>query len=148
MVWPQVVSALSIAVIALVALVAGAALLMLFGELRRLSAELRRVTQTLDRDAAPALQSVRAAAEDAGKIVATVKSEVDGIVGTSQSLRTRVEGAVISVEDRIRDIETLLDVVLEEVEDTALDVAAALRTTRRGGRLFRKMKRALLGRRR
>jgi len=148
MVWPQVVSALSIAVIALVALVAGAALLMLFGELRRLSAELRRVTQTLDRDAAPALQSVRTAAEDVGQIVATVREEVDGIVGTSQNLRTRVEGAVISVEDRLRDIETLLDVVLEEVEDTALDVAAALRTTRRGGRLFKRMKRALVGRRR
>jgi hypothetical protein len=42
----------------------------------------------------------------------------------------------------------LLGVVQEEVEGTALDIAAALRTTRRGGKLFRRMKRALTSRRR
>ncbi len=146
MAWPEVVAAISTAVIALVLVVCSVGLLLLFGELRRSASELRRLAETVDRDARPALLSLRSLAEDAGGLVTTVRSEVDAIAETSQGLRKRVVSGADAIEERLRDLEALLDVVQDEVEDTVLDVAAALRTTRRGGRLFRKMKRAVLGR--
>ena len=88
--------------------------------------------------------------DDASGVVAKVKTEVDGLVDTSKGIRKRAERAAVSIDDRLHDIETLVDVVQQEVEDTALDITAALRTTRRGGKLFKRMRRALLrrGRRR
>ena len=42
--------------------------------------------------------------------------------------------------------DALIDVLQYEVEETALDIAAAMRTTRRGTTVLRAMKRAFLGR--
>jgi hypothetical protein len=67
-------------------------------------------------------------------------------VDSSKDLRARIRRATNAAEVRLSDLETLLDIVYEEVEDTALDVAAALRTTRRGAGVFAAMKRAFLRR--
>jgi hypothetical protein len=53
--------------------------------------------------------------------------------------------AVDRIEDRLVDLDTLVDVVQEEVEETVLDVSAALRTTRRGSALAGTVKRLLFG---
>jgi hypothetical protein len=118
--------------------------------MRKLMAELESLTKTLDADGKPAIDSFRAMISDASSVVATVKTEVDGLVDTSKGIRKRAERAAASIDDRLHDIEALVDVVQQEVEDTALDITAALRTTRRGGKLFKRMRRALLrrGRRR
>ena len=67
------------------------------------------------------------------------------MVETSRDIRTRVGNAADAAESRLLDLEALLDVVQEEVEETVLDVAAALRTTRRGSTILRSMKRIFLG---
>lgn len=148
--WAEVLTALSTATIAVVLTVGCVALAFMMRDLRRLMDDLDKLTKTLDSDGKPAIQSFRAMIDDASAVVAKVKTEVDGLADTSKGIRKRAERAAASIEDRLRDIEALVDVVQEEVEDTALDVAAALRTTRRGGKLFKRMKRALLrrGRRR
>ncbi len=148
MAWAETVTALSAATIALMLVICSIGMLFLFGELRRLASELRRLTGILDHDARPALLSIKSLVDDAGETVTLVKKEVDGFVGTSRGMRERVERAADSIEDRLIDLEALLDVVQDEFEGTALDIAAALRTTRRGGKLFRTMKRALVARRR
>jgi methyl-accepting chemotaxis protein len=138
--WAETVTALSTALIAVMLSVVCVVLILL----------LRTLTKTFNKDGKPAIESFRAMVDDATAVVGTVKGEVEGLADTSKGIRKRAERAAASIEDRLRDIETLVDVVQEEVEDTALDVAAALRTTRRGGKLFKRMKRALLrrGRRR
>ncbi len=65
------------------------------------------------------------------------------MVGTSRDLRARIVRAADATEERLNDLDALLDVLYEEVEDTVLDVASALRTTRRGASLFTGVKRAL-----
>lgn len=144
--WAVAVSAISTAVIALVLLVCGVAWLRWLAELQRLADSAERLLDILDRDARPALQSARAVVEDAGKMVASVRREVDGITDTAQDVRERVSRVARSADERLRDMEALLDVVQYEVEETALDVAAALRTTRRGASVLGAMKRAFVGR--
>ena len=134
--WAETLTALSTALIAVMLSVVCVVLVLL----------LRTLTKTFNKDGKPAIQSLRAMIDEASSVVTTVKSEVNGLAETSKDIRKRTERAARSIEDRLHDIETLVDVVQEEVEDTALDVAAALRTTRRGGKLFKRMKRALLRR--
>jgi uncharacterized protein YoxC len=144
--WAETLTALSTATIALMLTVAGVAVTFFLRDLRKMIADLTAVTKTFGQDGKPAIESFRTLMDDATAVMATVKSEVDGLADTSKGIRKRAERAAASIEDRLRDIEALVDVVQEEVEDTALDVAAALRTTRRGGKLFKRMKRALLRR--
>ena len=68
------------------------------------------------------------------------------MVETSRDLRARLQRAADAAEGRLGDLEALLDVLYEEVEETALDVASALRTTRRGASVLSAMKRAFLRR--
>jgi len=146
MAWPEVVTAISAVVIALVLLFCGPAYIIYLFTLRRVAMQLAKVTESLERDGKPLIQSARNIVDDAGRAVSNVRGEVDAIVQTSSDVRERIENTVDSVEARLMDLEALLDVVQEEVEETALDLAAALRTTRRGGSLLRKVKRAVVGR--
>ncbi len=148
--WAEALTAVSTATIALSLLGACVAVVFLLRDVRKLLAELKPLTKKIDEEGKPAIESVRKMIADASTVMETVKTEVDGLVDTSQGIRKRAERAAASIDDRLHDIETLVDVVQEEVEETALDLTAALRTTRRGGKLFKRMRRALLkrGRRR
>jgi hypothetical protein len=105
---------------------------------------LGRVAGMLDREGRPMLQAARTAAEDAGKIISQLRGEVDQIVATSREVRGRVSSAAGSLDERARDLEAVLDVLQDEVEETALDVAAAMRATRRGTSVLRAVKRAFI----
>jgi hypothetical protein len=52
------------------------------------------------------------------------------------------------IQTRLADLETLYDVVHEEVEETALDVASALRTVRTGSGVVARLRRLLVPQRR
>ena len=146
MVWAEVITAISTAIIAVVVLAVGVMLLGLQRDVRALMRTVDRTVDHLDRDARPALDSARKLVDDAALLVSTVRSETDGIVHSSKDVRKRLEQLINRTEDRLHDLDALIDVVQTEVEETALDVAAALRTTRRGASVFRSMKRAFLKR--
>jgi hypothetical protein len=140
--WPAVLTAVSTAAIAVLLALPAVASFLLFRELRRAVRALERFGDTVQREVLPAVQSARGVAEQATQIAAKIRGEVDGLVETSEDLRGRVKRAADATEDRLNDLEALLDVLYEEVEDTALDVAAALRTTRRGVSVIGAVKRA------
>jgi hypothetical protein len=48
------------------------------------------------------------------------------------------------VEEKLIELETLYDLVHDEVEDTALDVAATLRSVRRGNGMIGRVRRFLV----
>lgn len=139
--WTAVVTAISTAAIALLLALPALASFFLFSEVRRAIKTMDRFADTLQREVLPAIQSVRGISEQATQITTKIRSEIDGLVETSQDLRGRVRRAADATEDRLNDLEALLDVVYEEVEDTALGMAAALRTTRRGVSVIGAMKR-------
>jgi uncharacterized protein YoxC len=135
-----VVTAISVAVLAL-------CLVGLIVVLLALVLRLKRLMQTLEQDARPTLDSVRRTADEASRVAVVLRSEAEGYAGTSKRLRGRVERFADSLEERLLEFETLLDVLQEELEATVLDVAALLRTTRRGSGILHAVKRAVLGRR-
>ena len=144
--WAATVTAISTAVIALTVIAAG---VMVVGMMRRfnsLHAAVERTVELLERDARPTLDSARRLVDDAQHVMSSVRGEADGIVHSSKEVRERLDGLMRRTEERLQDLDALIDVVQYEVEETALDVAAALRTTRRGASVLRTMKRAFLGR--
>lgn len=145
--WPLIVIAIATSLMALSVLVILIGMLGTLRQLGQLSERLARVVESLDRDARPALDSMRRTADDASRAAVAIRDEVVALGGTSRDVRERVQRTAASLEERFVEFDTLLDVLHEEVEDTVLDVAALLRTTRRGTGLVRGLRRAF-GRRR
>ena len=116
--WVAVVSAISLAILALAAIAIAASSAVVALATRSL---LRRLRE----GAGPALDDVR-------QLVATIRTEAESLVGTSQDLRGRIVKAADAAQARLADVDALLEVVQEEVETTVLDAAATMRTVRRG----------------
>ncbi len=131
--WVAVVTGISLAILALaaiaIALSSAAAAL-----------ALRSFLRVLRQLAGPALDDVR-------QLVASIRAEADGFVGTSRDLRSRIVRAADAAEARLADLDALFEVVQNEVETTALDVAATLRNVRHGLSVLEWGRRALKRRR-
>ena len=129
--WVGVVSALSLAIIALAAIVVAiASAVSAFG--------IRAFTRALEQLAGPAIQDVRL-------LIGTIKGEADALVGTSRDIRERIVRAADAAEHRLSDLDALVEVVQEEVEGTVLDTAATLRNVRRGLSLWQWGRKVLKG---
>ncbi len=144
MAW-EAITAISVAVMAVIWAVLALSLLWWMRARRRTWETLDRFAELLEREGIPALLAARGALEDVGKVVRSVRSEVDEVLGTSRELRGRLEDVALTLEERVREIEAALDVFQYELEETALDLAAVLRAARRGGSVIRALKRAVMG---
>jgi methyl-accepting chemotaxis protein len=88
-------------------------------------------------------------AEEAQGLATTVKSEVHEIIRTSSEVRHDVRRGVDKVRERLEDLDALAEVMQEELEDTAIDVAARVRSVRSGFGIVGRLRRLLRpGRRR
>ncbi len=85
---------------------------------------------------------------DARAATARVRAEVEGFADISADAREKFQSAVRKVEERLSDLDALVEVLQEEAEETALDVAALVRTARRPTALFGMARSALRARRR
>src|SRR3989475_8440933 len=107
--WVAVVTGISLAILALSAIaIAVSSVIAALG--------VRAFLRVFRELAGPALGDVR-------QLVTTIRTEADGLVGTSQDLRGRIVRAADAAEARLADLDALFEVVQEEVETTALDVA-------------------------
>jgi len=66
------------------------------------------------------------------------------ITREGRRVRRKVVRGVDRVEEKLADLETLYDLVHGEVEDAALDVAATLRSVRRGNGMLGRVRRLLV----
>ncbi len=143
--WAPTVTAIATVVVALIAVAFVVVALPLIRQASRTGAAVERFLNLVQKDSKPLIEDARSMVSEANRAVIKLRAEIDGVVETSQDIRTRVGNAADAAESRLLDLEALLDVVQEEVEETVLDVAAALRTTRRGSTILRTMKRVFLG---
>src|SRR3989449_5918090 len=114
--WVGVLGALSLAVLAAAGVVLAATNLVA-------ARGLEQSARLLEQLAGPAVGDVR-------QLVATIRTEAEGLAGTSRELRARIVKAADAAEARLQDLDALLDVVQEEVESAVLDVAADRKSTR------------------
>ena len=129
--WVGVVSAISLAIIALAALVTAAGI-------TAAALGVRAAVRALKSFAGPAISDVR-------QLIGSIKIEADALVGTSRDVRQRIVRAVDAAEDRLTELDALAEVMQEELQETAIDAAATMRDVRRGLSVWRWSKKLMKG---
>lgn len=139
--WVGPTMALSLVVIALsflaIATATGILIARVLLEMRKLQA----TVEGLRGDLQPAVTAVRTISDESTRLAGLVSGEAEELVAASRALR-------VGVTERMRNLEAVYEVLQEEVEETAIDVAVTLRRFRRGVGWFGLVRRLLGGRRR
>lgn len=146
--WVGPVAAISLVFIALSFITIAVGMLL---ALRAGSEQLKlmsRVLTALDDDLIPAFRSIREIADQGRGVVESFKNEAEAIVRTSRRMRRRARLGADRIQERLQDLDALYEVVHEELEEAALDLATLVRTVRTGGGWLQKIRRFLPGRRR
>lgn len=107
------------------------------------SNDLARELAELRRDIRPTIDAINRLTVTGADVGAKVRDEALALVDTSRRLRRDVLTGARRVQGRLRDLDALYEVVHGEIEDTALDVAATLRTVRTGASALGRIKRLL-----
>ncbi len=139
--WVGPTMAISLVIIAGAFLVIAAASALAARQAAREMQQLSRVIESLRTDLAPALTAVQAVSGEGQRLAGMVGTEAEELVRASRQLR---EG----LKDRLANLEAIYEVLEEEIEDTAVDVAVTLRTFRSGAGWFGRLRRLLGGGRR
>ncbi|HMH54722.1 MAG TPA: hypothetical protein VK535_00550 [Gemmatimonadales bacterium] len=142
--WVGPTMAISLAVMALsflgIALALAIAALKLTGQVKKVGT----LVDGLQDDIARTLKAVRHLTEQGQDVMVVVRQETGAFAQTGRRLRRKLVRAADRVEIKLEELETLYDVVHDEVEGTALDVAAALRSVRRGNGMIGRVRRLLV----
>jgi len=109
-------------------------------ESKKLSQELSELRS----DIAPTIRALNKLAETGEEVGVKVRNEVLALVRLSRRVRRSVQRGTQRVRGRLEDLDALYEVVRDEVEETALDVAATLRTVRTGASALSRIKRFLV----
>ena len=113
----------------------------------RVAAQAKKVGALVDGlqdDIASTLKRVRNLTEQAQDVMVLVRHETGAFAQTARRLRRKTVRAADRIEAKLQDLETLYDVVHDEIEETALDVAAGLRSLRRGNGMLGRVRRMLV----
>jgi uncharacterized protein YoxC len=142
--WVGPTVAISLAVLALsflgLAVAVAVAALKLAGQVRKVST----LVDGLQDDVARTLKTVRGLTEQGQDLMVLVRHEVGAFAQTARRLRRKTVRAADRVESKLEELETLYEVVHDEVEGAALDAAAALRSVRRGNGMLGRVRRFLI----
>lgn len=90
-----------------------------------------------------AVKALREAVGEGRALAAKLQHEADEVIQTSQRLRGDLDHGVRRAKRRLNDLDALAEVMQEEVEETALDVAAKVRTFRTGAGVIGRIRRLL-----
>jgi uncharacterized protein YoxC len=142
--WVGPTVAISLAVLALSFLGMGIAVAVAALKLARQAAKVGTLVDGLQDDIARTLKGVRNLSEQAQDVMVVVRHEAGAFAQTSRRLRRKMVRGADQIEAKLQDLETLYDVVHDEVESTALDVAATLRSVRKSTGMIGRVRRILV----
>jgi len=126
------------------------AIVSILAVLPRAMTALRRFEDTLEqllKKASPVLDQSQLLLDQVGTVATSLADDVARIDRTVIRATSSVEGMVELAEDRVSEINALLEVAVEEAEETFFSTAAIMRALRLGGR-SRKRRRVSRGERR
>lgn len=142
--WVGPTVAISLAILALSFLGMGIAVALAAFRVAKQVKKVGTLVDGLQDDIAHTLKGVRNLTEQAQDVMVLVRHETGAFAQTARRLRRKIVRGVDRIETKLQDLETLYDVIHDEVESTALDVAAALRTVRRGNGMLGRVRRILV----
>ena len=142
--WVGPTVAISLAVLALSFLAIAIALAIAGLRVAAQAKKIGMLVDGLQGDIARTLKAVHNLTEQAQEVMVVVRHEAGAFAQTARRLRRKTVRAVDRIEAKLEDLETLYDVIHDEIEGTALDLAAALRTLRRGNGMLGKVRRMLV----
>ncbi len=119
-------------IVLLLAVVALVALALLFFTAR---AGIRKLTETADKlaaDVKPMLSHTTAMVSDARGMVAVVKRDVERLTNGVGAVSDQLLDAAETTAQRVDEVNAVLDVLQDELEDTVLSTASAIRGVRVG----------------
>jgi uncharacterized protein YoxC len=146
--WVGPTVAIALVIIALSFVSVAVALVVVLSRLLQPLLELSRVIHNLQDDLAWSVKGMRQLTDQSQELLALVRQEAGAFAHAGRRLRRQVVKGADRIQAKLEDLEALYDVVHDEVEDTALDVAAALRTVRQGNGVLGRIRRLLVSRRR
>jgi len=146
--WVGPTAAISLVIIALSFAAIAAGLALVARATKREIAEVSEKLEGIRGDLHDAMHAVRRVAETGEDLSIKLKEEVQHYLATSRAIRHDLERGVRKVKTRLADLDALYEVVHDEVEDTALDVAAKVRTVRDGAGMVGRLRRWLVRSRR
>ena len=146
--WVGPTMAVSLVIIALAFAAIAAGSVLLARAAQKEIAELSDKLEGIRGDLHDAMQAVRRVAETGEDLSIKLKEEIQQYLTTSREIRHDVERGVRRVKSRLADLDALYEVVHDEVEETALDVAAKVRSVRNGAGVVSRLRRLLVRSRR
>jgi len=146
--WVGPTMAVALAIIALSFVAVAIALVVVLSKLVGPLHQLSRVIQGLQDDLTWSIKGMRQLTDQSQDLLALVRQEAGAFAHAGRRIRRQVVKGADRIQTRLADLETLYDVVHDEVEDTALDVAAVLRAVRQGNGVLGRIRRLLVPRRR
>lgn len=146
--WVGPTMAVALAIIALSCVAVAIALVVVLSKLVGPLHQLSRVIQGLQDDLTWSIKGIRQLTDQSQDLLALVRQEAGAFAHAGRRIRRQVVKGADRIQTRLADLETLYDVVHDEVEDTALDVAAVLRAVRQGNGVLGRIRRLLVPRRR
>ncbi len=142
--WVGPTVAISLVVIALGFLAIAASVAMAGRAAGRQAERLANEVASLRNDLAPTIEAVNRIAGSGAEVGGRLKEEILAVVDVSRGLRRQAVRGAKRVEGRLEEIDALFEVVASEVTETALDVAATLRSLRTGASALSRIKRLLV----
>jgi len=142
--WVGPTAAISLVVIALAFAAIAAGSVMLARAAKKEISEVSDKLEGIRGDLHDAMHAVRRVAETGEDLSVKLKEEIHHYLATSRAIRQDLERGVRRVKTRLADLDALYEVVHDEVEDTALDVAAKVRTVRQGAGMVGRLRRWLV----
>ena len=146
--WVGPTAAISLAVIAVSILAMAGVLAYAALRILRETRKVSTMIQGYQEDVAQTLANARRLTDQGQDVLVLLRQEVGAFTQTSRRIRRKLVRGVDNVEAKLADLETLYDLLHDEVEDTTLDVAAALRTSRQGNGVLGRVRRMLVPSRR
>jgi len=98
-------------------------------------AGVRKFNDTVDKltsDAKPLLANATAIVGDAREVVAMIRTDVERVTHAAEALSEQLLDAAETTARRVDDVNAVLDVLQDELEDTALSAVSAMRGVRVG----------------
>lgn len=142
--WVAPTMGISLIIIALCCITVTLVMISVVARLGEQVGQMSRMVASMQDDVRGTVSAVRNFTEQGQDVLLTVRHEAGAFAQTSRRIRRKIVRGMDRIEERLEELDALYEVVHEEVEDTALDVASTLRTIRNGSGMIGRVRRMLV----